>query len=72
MELKEELKNKCELFEEQNKEVNAGAVLPEIYTEMSCDACKYDILWVGDYMNGVVYDCPRCFAHAFHGTRYRL
>lgn len=70
MEMNEQLKNKYELDDKQNKEVTAGAGRREIKTMMHCDACGWEIAWLGDYMNGIVYDCPQCFAHAYHGIRH--
>lgn len=60
----------CELTAEQNENVTAGDSGREIKTLMHCDACEWEIAWLGDYMNGQYYDCPECMAHAYHGIRY--
>ena len=66
----QQLKKECELTEKQDEKVVAGENPPDADTLMHCEVCRYEILWGGDYLNGALYTCPVCGAHAFRGIRY--
>lgn len=55
---------------EEIEQVSAGQQKKETKTLMHCDVCKWEITWLGDYMNGIYYECPQCNAIAYHGIKY--
>ena len=50
--------------------MSAGQQKKETKTLMHCDVCEWEITWLGDYMNGIYYECPQCNAIAYHGIKY--
>ena len=65
--MSEKSEKTCELTNEQAEQVAAGTDDEGVKTMMLCDACGWKLAWAGDYLNGKYYDCPQCFAPAYHG-----
>ena len=38
-----------------------------IMTRMLCSSCNFIPMWEGNYMNGKVYNCPRCGKMSLRG-----
>lgn len=69
MERNEPMKENRDLTDSQDEKVQAGVGNPfGVRTRMHCDKCNFELDWAGCYLDGTVYDCPHCHAHAFHGT----
>ena len=60
-----------ELTASQDEKVTAGLEDPfGLKTVMHCDSCSFELVWAGDYLNGLIYNCPHCGAHTYHGIMY--
>ena len=77
-----EKKKSMELDDEVLDGVTGGSDDSGITTNMICDVCGFHTAWAGDYMNGIMYVCPKtrktafedptCSAKepSFHGDHY--
>ena len=64
-----EMKDKNLTQEESQQIIGGDTDQHEVQTEMICDTCRLGMSWKGNYLNNIVYDCPYCKGHAFHGVR---